>query len=123
MAQVQQTVLIDDVEGGDAVETITFALDGVSYEIDLNEKNAQSMREALAPWVGHARKTTGRSPAAGRGSRGRARSGGASGGASDGGAGEDTAAVRVWARENGHQVNDRGRVSGTVLEAYRAAHA
>lgn len=119
MAQVQQTVLIDDVEGGDAVETITFSLDGVSYEIDLNEKNAASLREALATWVGHARKVSGRGPSAGRGTRSRARSGGTTGG----GAGDDTAAVRAWARENGHQVNDRGRVSGTVLEAYRAAHA
>ncbi len=123
MAQVQQTVLIDDVDGGDAVETITFALDGVAYEIDLNEENAASLREALSTWVGHARKVSGRSPSGGRGTRGRARNGGGSGGASGGGAGDDTAAVRAWARETGHTVNDRGRVSGAVLEAYRAAHA
>lgn len=56
MAQVQRTVLVDDVDGGEAVETVRFGLDGVAYEIDLNEENAAALREGLATWVGHARK-------------------------------------------------------------------
>ena len=59
MAQKVQIILEDDLDGGEADETVSFALDGTSYEIDLNEANATKMREALAPYVGHARKVTG----------------------------------------------------------------
>lgn len=116
MAQRQQTILTDDLEGGEspASETVTFALDGVAYEIDLNDDNANRLRGDLATWIGHARKQRGAT--AGRG-RGRARS------TASNGSGVDTAAVRAWARENGHQVSDRGRVPGTVIDAYTAAHA
>lgn len=116
MAQRQQTILTDDLEGPEspASETVTFALDGVAYEIDLNDDNANRLRGDLATWIGHARKQRGATT--GRG-RGRARSTGSTG------SGIDTAAVRAWARENGHQVSDRGRVPGTVVDAYTAAHA
>src|SRR6476659_1610612 len=60
MAQKVQVVLVDDVDGGDASETVTFALDGVTYEIDLNEDNAAKLRDAFATWVGHGRRVSGR---------------------------------------------------------------
>lgn len=107
MAQRVQVLLVDDVDGGDASETVTFALDGVSYEIDLNAKNAASMRDAFATWIGHGRRVAGRSASGRRATR------------SSGG--NDTAAVREWARSNGHKVSDRGRISADVLAAYAAA--
>jgi hypothetical protein len=120
MAQKVQVILVDDVDGGKAEETVSFALDGVSYEIDVSEKNASALREALAPWVGHARRVGGRS------SSGRSRSTSSSGGAgrsrgSSGGR-HDLSDVRAWARENGYQVSDRGRVSSEVIAAYEKAH-
>ena len=108
MAQKVQVILVDDIDGGEASETVSFALDGVSYEIDLSEKNAAGLRDALSSYVGHARRVGGRSSS-------RRQSGARAGGSND------TAAVREWARQNGHQVSDRGRVPARVLEAYRAA--
>ena len=61
MAQRTQTILIDDVDGGEGAETVTFALDGVTYEIDLSKSNASALRDAMAPWVGHGRRVPGRS--------------------------------------------------------------
>ena len=110
MAQRVNIVLEDDLDGSEADETVTFALDGVSYEIDLNAKNAAALRDSLAQYVGHARRATGRRPAgrpaaAGRGTGKR-----------------DLADVREWARSNGHQVSDRGRISAEVQAAYDKAH-
>jgi Lsr2 len=125
MAQKVQVILVDDVDGGEAAETVSFALDGVSYEIDVSEENAEALREALAPWVGHARRVGGRSGG------GRARSTSSSGGSSrsrgsssggGGGGRHDLSDVRSWARENGYQVSDRGRVSSEVITAYEKAH-
>ena len=122
MAQKVQVILVDDVDGGEAAETVSFALDGVSYEIDVSEKNATALREALAPWVGHARRVGGRA------SSGRARSssgGGGGGGSRSRGSSagrHDLSDVRAWARENGYQVSDRGRVSSEVIAAYEKAH-
>ncbi len=121
MAQKVQVILVDDVDGGEATETVTFALDGVSYEIDVSEANASALRDALAPWVGHARRVSGRGSSAGSsssGGGGRAKSAGRSRGNSK----FDLTDVRSWARENGFQVSDRGRVSGEVLAAYEKAH-
>jgi hypothetical protein len=113
VAQQVQVVLIDDIDGGEAVETVTFALDGVSYEIDLNEKNAARLRDALAPFVGTGRRIAGRSGGAGRARRaqGQGRSGG-----------NRTAEIREWARNNGHKVNDRGRIPAAVIEAFEKAN-
>ncbi|TNM69979.1 Lsr2 family protein [Streptomyces sp. NP160] len=109
MAQTMQVVLVDDLDGGTADQTVAFSLDGVDYEIDLSAENAARLRDDLAVWVGHARRTT-----AGRRAR-------AAAGAAGAGSGVDVAAVRAWARENGHTVNERGRVPAAVVEAYRAA--
>ncbi|WP_300640341.1 Lsr2 family protein [Nocardioides sp.] len=110
MAQKVQIILEDDLDGGEADETVSFALDGTSYEIDLNEANATKMREALAPYVGHARKVTG------------SRGGRRTSTKSSGGSGPSPKEVREWARENGHDVPDRGRIPAEVREAYDAAH-
>jgi hypothetical protein len=112
MAQRVQIVLEDDLDGGQAAETVTFGLDGVSYEIDLSDKNAGKLRDEFASWIGHARRSGGRRTTGRRGS-----------GASSSSAGRrDLSAVRAWARSNGHQVSDRGRVSAAVQEAYDKAH-
>ncbi|MCU1536347.1 MAG: hypothetical protein JWP82_698 [Humibacillus sp.] len=112
MAQRVEVTLIDDIDGKEAAETVSFSLDGVSYEIDLSDKHAAQIRNDLAKWTGHAR----RSGAGGRPSA-RRRSGGA------GGSGRvDMTEVRDWARANGHQVSDRGRISTAVQTAYDEAH-
>jgi nucleoid-associated protein Lsr2 len=127
MAQKVQVILVDDVEGGEAAETVSFALDGVSYEIDVSEKNANALRDAFAPWVGHARRVGGRSSggrsrASSSGGSGRSRGASAGGGGGGGGGKHDLSDVRTWARENGYQVSDRGRVSSEVIAAYEKAH-
>ncbi|UAL29365.1 Lsr2 family protein [Nocardioides rotundus] len=108
MAQKVNIVLVDDLDGSEAAETVVFGLDGTQYEIDLNEKNAAGLRDALAGYVGHARKVTG--------SRRTRR--GASSSSSSG----ETKAIRDWARSKGYEVSDRGRVSAEIREAYAAAH-
>ncbi|MDO5287316.1 MAG: Lsr2 family protein [Actinomycetia bacterium] len=105
MVRRTQIVLEDDVDGGPAAETVKFTLDGVAYEIDLSEENAEQLRSALAPWIGHGRRTGGRK--SGRGGRS-ARSQ-----AND---------IRAWARDNGYQVSDRGRVPADIRAAYDRAH-
>ena len=117
MAQRVQIILEDDYDGGEADETVSFALDGAEYEIDLSSGNANKLRDELAVWIGHARKTGGR----------RRRAGGAVGSPakaadSSGGAGS-TSEIRAWALANGHEVSSRGRVSSEVREAYERAHS
>lgn len=110
MAQKVQVILVDDLDGGVADETVTFALDGVSYEIDLSNAHAQELRDALATWVGSARKA-GRSSGARPARRGRSASGSSR-----------ATEIREWARSNGYTVNDRGRISQDVQAAFDAAH-
>ncbi|MGW7674267.1 histone-like nucleoid-structuring protein Lsr2 [Streptomyces sp. NPDC054775] len=102
----QKTILTDDLTGAEAEETVTFALDGKAYEIDLSTKNADKLREALADFVKAGRRTGGK--------RSRARK--------LSGRSQDTAAIRSWARENGYEVSERGRVSATIREAYAKAN-
>lgn len=104
MAQRVEVLLIDDIDKSDAAETVNFGLDGVSYEIDLNAKNAAQLRSDLASWIGHARRTGGRRSS--KGARPR----------------RDLSQVREWARANGHKVSDRGRISAAVQEAYDKAN-
>ena len=104
MAQKVNIVLIDDIDESPASETVSFALDGKDYVIDLSEKNAQKLRDAFAPYVAHAR----------RGSAGsRRRRGGERGNAAE---------IRAWARENGYNVPERGRIPSEINSAYAAAH-
>jgi hypothetical protein len=107
VAQRVQILLEDDLDGSAADETVTFGLDGVSYEIDLSKKNAAKLRDVLALYVGSSRRVSGR---ANRRSRNRATSGPS---ASD---------VREWARSKGYDVSDRGRVPADVRAAYDAAN-
>lgn len=115
MAQKVQVVLVDDISGGEADETVTFSLDGVAYEIDLSEDNARKLRDAFAPYVGVARRVGGRASA------GRGRRGGRAAAASAGGG--RTAEIRAWAKENGYEVSERGRISAEVRDAFEKAHA
>jgi hypothetical protein len=107
MAQKVHIVLVDDLDQSDAEETVSFGLDGKEYAIDLNKKNARALRDALAPYVAHAR------PVSNRGRRG------ASKPAASGAAPSE---IRAWARDNGFDVPERGRVAAEVREAYAAAH-
>jgi hypothetical protein len=117
MARKVQVILSDDLdEDLPADETVSFSLDGTNYEIDLSEKNATELRDTFSRYVQAARKV-------GRGS-GRASGGGRS--RATGGGGrmdrEQAGAIRDWARKNGHEVSDRGRIPSSVVEAYEAAH-
>ncbi|NVC25122.1 Lsr2 family protein [Kocuria salina] len=109
MAQKVEVHLEDDLDGGPADHTVTFALDGKDYEIDLSSSNAEKLREALRPFAEAGRKTT-RSSAP-RSTRTRTSD-------SD----PDTAKIRAWAKKNGHKVSDRGRIHQSVKDAYYAAH-
>lgn len=117
MAQKTVVTLIDDLDEGEADQTVEFGLDGVTYEIDLSEKNASGLRDTLADYVAHARRTSGRrtSPRRGNGRRATTSSGGAG---TTGADREQNKAIRNWARTHGYEVSERGRIPSTVSEAY-----
>lgn len=115
MAQKVQVLLVDDIDGGEASETVEFGLDGVTYEIDLSDSNARALRDQFASYIAEGRKVSGRRRSAG-GSRASGR------GRSASGTDAPAAEVREWARSSGYDVPDRGRVSAEVKEAYAAAH-
>jgi len=111
VAQIREIKLIDDLDGEKADETVEFGLDGKSYEIDLSNDNASKLRDALASYVGAARKVAGRrrsAPAAANGGATRRPSIDR----------EQNQAIREWARKRGMKVSDRGRIPAEVLEAY-----
>lgn len=107
MAQKVHITLEDDLDGGDATETVSFGLDGKTYEIDLNDKNAAALRNALAKYVGSARRSGGRAAAT---AKRRTQMG------------TSAREIRDWARSNGHKVPDRGRIPSDVRDAFEAAH-
>ncbi|MER5604046.1 Lsr2 family protein [Streptomyces sp. NPDC002265] len=110
MAQKIVTVYTDDLTGAESeeVQTHTFSLDGVNYEIDLVSENYDKLVEALSPFTSGGRRI-GRTK----------RAGGSQKQASDSPSAEE---LRVWARENGLQVSERGRVPASIREAYAKAH-
>ncbi len=117
MARKVQVILSDDLDDDVAAdETVTFSLDGTTYEIDLSEKNAQQMRDAFSTYVNAARKVSARGARASGGGRSKATGGG---GRMDR---EQAGAIRDWARKNGHEVSDRGRIPASVVDAFEAAH-
>jgi len=116
MAQKVQVILMDDIDGSDADETLSFSLDGVNYEIDLSSEHATAMRETFATWVGHARRVGART--SGRRSAPKTSKAAASSSEPT----RDTGAVRTWAKENGFTVSDRGRISAEVIQAFDDAH-
>ena len=109
MAQKIQTLFIDDLDGGEAEGTVRFGLDGTEYEIDLSAENAQALRDALARYVKAARRagSSTRRPA-----RGRRRA------PADG---LNTTEVREWAKAQGIDVKDRGRVPAELVVKFKAA--
>jgi hypothetical protein len=118
MAQRVQVLLVCDLhdEEVEGAETVAFGLDGSSYEIDVCEDHAVELRDAFAPFVGAARRA-GRAAAAPAQRRGARTS--RSGGSSDR---ERVQEIREWARNHGHKVSERGRLSAAVIQAYEAAH-
>lgn len=110
MAQKIHITLVDDLDQSPADENVAFGLDGINYEIDLSAENAQAIRESLMKYVSVARRTGGRAI------RGRGASASASVGQSD--VGE----IRAWAKENGYNVHQRGRIQAEIRSAYYAAH-
>lgn len=107
--------LVDDLDGtilevGEG-ETVLFSLDGTAYEIDLTDGNAAALRDAFAPYLSAARSISSSRGASADAARKRRRTGQ-----------QDYSAVRAWAKDNGYQVSERGRVPASVLDAYEAAH-
>jgi hypothetical protein len=110
VAQRFQVLLVCDVHGDETpgTETVTFGLDGTTYEIDTCEKHGAELRDAFAKYVAAGRRV-------GRGGAGRRRRGGRSS------SGIDPAAIRVWARANNVKVSERGRISADVIDKYNAS--
>ena len=116
MAQRVQVVLEDDIDGSVADETVSFSLDGSSYEIDLGRQHAEELRAAVAPWLGFARKVGGRARRNAATTNSSTNAGPAR---TDAG---QLSAIRRWAQENGHEVSSRGRIPAAIQEAYQSAH-
>jgi hypothetical protein len=114
VAQKVQVLLLDDLDGTEAEETVSFSLDGSAYEIDLSKSNASGLRDALAKYVGAARKAS--RTATGRQSSGRSRAGGSAAIDRD-----QAAAIRAWAKKQGLKVSDRGRIPASIIEQYNSA--
>ncbi|MFA1543551.1 MULTISPECIES: histone-like nucleoid-structuring protein Lsr2 [Actinomadura] len=108
MAQKVIVQMTDDLDGAEASETVSFAIDGKAYEIDLSEKNADKLRSALHPYMDGGRRIKavrgGKATTRGTSSR------------------ERSAEIREWAKSTGVKVNDRGRIPANVIEQYEAAH-
>jgi hypothetical protein len=115
MAQFTEVRLIDDLDGGNADESVDFTVDNNRYQMDLSEKNAARLREVLAPFIAVARRAGGSTTTRTRRTIA----------ARPAGAGAETAAIREWASANGFSVSTRGRIAASVREAYqnRAASA
>lgn len=101
MAKTVIEVITDDLDGSEGASTVTFGLNGATWEIDLNEKNAAKLEKALEPFLAKARRAGGRTKA-GKSS------------------GPSAADIRGWAKENGFNVPDRGRIPAEVKDAYNA---
>jgi hypothetical protein len=109
MAQRVQTIFIDDLDGGQADSTVRFALDGTDYEIDLNTEHAQQLRDALARYVSAARRVGGAARRPGRSGR-RTPAGGL-----------NTTEIREWAKAQGIDVKDRGRIPAELAAKFKTA--
>ena len=109
MAQKIQVLLVDDLDGSEAEGTVRFGLDGTEYEIDLNAEHAQALRDALARYVRAARRAGGGARRPARGGRRAAASG------------VDSTEVREWAKAQGIEVKDRGRIPAELVARFKAA--
>lgn len=110
MAKQTITTLIDDLDGSEGSESISFSYRGVSYTIDLSEKNAAAFDKAMAKYVDSATRESGRRQASTRGA------------APANGRRTDLADIRTWATDNGYEVSGRGRIASEIIAAYDAAH-
>ena len=108
MAQKVQALLVDDLDGSNADGTVSFSVDGTDYEIDLSAGHARQLRDALAPYIGVARRS---------GNSGRAQTGRKTTQA----AAPNPTEVREWARTQGIDIKDRGRVPANVIAKFKAA--
>lgn len=113
MSQRRIIELLDDLDGGSADETLTFGLDGRTYEIDLSTANAKSLREAIEPFAAVARRLTGR---AGTVSSSRTKAPQQADRSAT-----DAAVIREWALASGYEVNSRGRIPANVRAAYESS--
>ena len=117
MARQETVALTDDIDGAKAHETVTFGLDGASYEIDLHAKKAAALRKSLAEFVANARHTPDSTWGTGRSIRGRRQTKRRT-------AGDPAASeIRAWAAAAGVVMSERGRIPAAVLEQFRAAQA
>jgi len=107
MAKETVTRLVDDLDGSAATETVSFAWQGTSYEIDLSKKNASAFEKLLLPYIGSSRKVAARRTASKR--------------ATGSSKAAELAAIRTWARANGYNVSERGRIASHVVDAYHAS--
>jgi hypothetical protein len=113
MARKINVELIDDIDGSEAAETVTFGLDGSTYETDLSDKNASRLRGDLAPFIQAAHRVR---------SRGRSGRPAVTARATPSVADrERTTAIRAWAASNGYEISTRGRIPASVVEAYETA--
>jgi hypothetical protein len=110
MAQKVQTLYVDDLDGSEADGTIRFGLDGAEYEIDLNAAHAEALRQALARYVDGARRSPGTRRPVRSGRKANA-------------SGVNTSQVRDWAKSQGIDVKDRGRVPAELIVKFKAATA
>jgi hypothetical protein len=108
MSKSVSVIVTDDLDGSENAETVSFGFDGVTYEIDLAQKNRAKLEKALAPFIDAGRRVP--------------RAASRRGGGRQGGASADRGAVRAWARERGLKVSERGRVSADIMRQYEAAH-
>lgn len=111
MAKQTTVTLVDDLDGSEADEQVEFAVDGRSYEIDLSSANVERLREALAPFISAARRSSGRRRSTATAAPARA--------ATDR---EQNQAIREWAQQQGMKISERGRIPSNVLEAYHQSH-
>ncbi|MBO3752133.1 Lsr2 family protein [Streptosporangiaceae bacterium NEAU-GS5] len=111
MAKQTQVLLVDDLDGSAADETLAFGLDGKAYEIDLSKDNAARLRDILGPYVTNGRRGTRTSDRSRRTS-----------GTQRTMTREQSADIRAWARANNHPVSERGRIAAAVVSAYEATH-
>jgi hypothetical protein len=112
MAQRTTVIVTDDLDGSEGANTITFAYEGIEYAVDLSESNSKKLKKALDPYISAARKTGGKRPSGRRSTAAAGRS-----------SSSDTAAIREWARSQGLQVSERGRVPQSLRDQYSAANA
>ncbi|WP_026424263.1 histone-like nucleoid-structuring protein Lsr2 [Actinokineospora inagensis] len=112
MAQKTVVELVDDLDGGLADETVAFAIDGVEFLIDLSRENAARLRDSLAQYVGHARRTDGR----------KSKNGTVARRFTGGGTRLDNQAIREWARSQGENIAERGRIPQALVTKFQEAH-